>query len=196
MYKTTNLINNKFYIGVHKTNNLDDGYLGSGKYFNSSLNKYGKENFKREILEFFDSKKEMYLKEKEIVNEDFIKQENNYNIKIGGLGGWDHLKKIGKLHPFYGRHHTNETKTKISIIKKGKITSKTTKQKISLKIKNFYKNGGITFKGKHHTEETKIKIGKANSINQIGSSNNQFGTIWIYNEKLKQNKKRKINYLD
>ena len=56
VYITTNLINGKFYIGVHETHNLNDGYLGSGKILRNSVYYHGKENFKREILEFCDNK--------------------------------------------------------------------------------------------------------------------------------------------
>ena len=54
IYLTTNLINNKIYVGQHTTTNLDDGYLGSGKILQKAIKKYGKENFRREILEFCD----------------------------------------------------------------------------------------------------------------------------------------------
>ena len=69
IYKTTNLINNMYYIGFHITSNLNDDYLGSGSYLNRAINKYGKENFKKEILFIFDNFKEMVDKEKEIINE-------------------------------------------------------------------------------------------------------------------------------
>jgi hypothetical protein len=42
IYKTTNLLNGKYYIGMHVTNQIDDGYLGSGKYLNNAIKKYGK----------------------------------------------------------------------------------------------------------------------------------------------------------
>lgn len=50
LYKTTNILNNKFYIGVHTTDDLGDGYKGSGTTLNKAFKKYGKNNFNREIL--------------------------------------------------------------------------------------------------------------------------------------------------
>ena len=89
VYKTTNLINDKFYVGMHKT--LDstefDGYYGSGSVFKKALIKYGKENFVREILFEFDTLEEARLKELEIVSSDFCKEKTNYNISVGGTGG-------------------------------------------------------------------------------------------------------------
>ena len=52
VYKTTNLVNNKYYIGVHATNDLNDGYFGSGKNLKQAIKKYGKEHFKRDIYTF------------------------------------------------------------------------------------------------------------------------------------------------
>ncbi len=93
IYKTTNLINNKIYIGVHSTNNLNDGYLGSGKLLNRSINVHGKENFKKEILRQYPTSEIAYKVENKIVNLKFVKDQNTYNTKIGGDGGWDHLRE-------------------------------------------------------------------------------------------------------
>lgn len=105
VYKTTNLINNKIYIGYHATKNEYDSYLGSGRIFLKAIKKYGKENFIKEILFTYKTKKEALQKEKEIVNENFILSGLNYNCTVGGEGG------IGKSNK--GRKHTKEAIEKI-----------------------------------------------------------------------------------
>lgn len=84
LYETTNLINGKNYRGIHKTSKLEDGYLGSGSALEKSIKKYGKENFKREILEFCDSYEELLEKESLYVDEEWVKDKSNYNLKTGG----------------------------------------------------------------------------------------------------------------
>lgn len=91
IYKITNQIDGKFYIGSHKTKNLNDNYMGSGKYLRYAQEKHGIENFTKEILYIFNTPEEMYQKEAEIVNENYLETNNTYNLKIGGFGGWDHI---------------------------------------------------------------------------------------------------------
>lgn len=83
-YKITNNINNHFYYGIHSTNKLDDGYMGSGLRLTAAYKKYGIENFTKEILKFFDSRKECADYEAEVVNEVLIKDPNCYNVMLGG----------------------------------------------------------------------------------------------------------------
>lgn len=102
VYSTICIVNNKIYIGVHKTDDPDifDGYLGCGVYIDSpssykksktpfqyAVNKYGVKQFKRTILRVFDNEDEAYKLEAELVNEEFIKRTDNYNYKLGGHGG-------------------------------------------------------------------------------------------------------------
>lgn len=84
IYKTTNLIDNKFYIGVHKTDKIEDGYLGSGRYLKNAIKSHGKENFKREIFEFCDSYDEALLAEEKHVKLH-IENPLCYNLVAGGV---------------------------------------------------------------------------------------------------------------
>lgn len=88
LYKTTNLLNGMSYIGAHRSKQKDDEYYGSGKYLRRAIAKYGKENFEKEILDYYDTEEEMYLAEREIVNENFFRSKHTYNMKLGGEGGW------------------------------------------------------------------------------------------------------------
>lgn len=106
-YQTKNLINNKTYIGVHSTNNLNDGYIGSGKLLKQAIKKYGKKNFTCTILCFFDTIHEAYQEELFLVDQIWVESTDNYNISLGGNGGYTnnykkgidnfHYKKRGKL---------------------------------------------------------------------------------------------------
>ena len=86
-YKITNNINGKYYYGVHSTDNLDDGYMGSGTLIIKAIDKYGVENFTKEILEFFDTAREAYAREAELVTRKEVDNPMCYNIRGGGVGG-------------------------------------------------------------------------------------------------------------
>ena len=108
IYKTTNLLSGKYYIGMHSTNNLKDGYMGSGDLIRKSIKKHGKENHKFEILEFCNSREELISKEKEVVNLQEIAKKECLNLKVGG-NSWP-----------LNMERTPQTKQKISDSTKGK----------------------------------------------------------------------------
>lgn len=94
LYEIKNLVNNKIYIGVHETYNLNDHYFGSGKILAQAISKYGKHNFTKRILCFTRDRDQAYEIEALIIDEKFVKDSNTYNIKKGGLGGlgWEHTR--------------------------------------------------------------------------------------------------------
>lgn len=93
IYKVTNNINGKYYIGAHITKNKQDSYLGSGVALKKAVKKYGKENFSKEILHECISKEEMFELEEKLV---CISDKNSYNMRMGGKGGWDHVDSRGE----------------------------------------------------------------------------------------------------
>lgn len=191
IYKTTNLLNGKYYIGMHSTSNLEDGYMGSGKRLRYSINKHGKENHKVEILEFVYNREELKKREKEIVNLNEIAKLDCMNLMIGGKGGYgfisdEHYKKmwLGASKSLKERWQDKEFRNK-SI----KLSSE--------RMKKHHKDGKIkydTFTGKSHTQEAKNKMSVAKKGKGLGIENSQFGTCWITKDGI--NKKIKIEELD
>lgn len=103
VYETTNLVNNKIYIGLHKTIDPDifDGYIGNGIYvtqpytyehartaFQYAVKKYGPKNFRRKTLAIFDTLEEASDLEEKLVDENFLARSDVYNMVLGGLGGY------------------------------------------------------------------------------------------------------------
>lgn len=184
IYKITHLKNNRYYIGMHSTDNLEDGYMGGGKRITNSVRKHGKDAHIKEILEYFDDRESLRLREIELINEDLLNDPMCMNLQPGGGGGIineEHLKKFSKsgVDEFKKRmenpeYYDNFIEKCNQVMKK---RWKDPKQREML-IKN------IDFTGKRHSEESKKLIGDKNSINQKGSSNSMFGKIWIWHENL------------
>ena len=86
IYKTTNLINGKIYVGAHSCSDVNDSYMGSGGSIKSAIKKYGKHNFSKQILFLADSEEEMFDIERVLVDKTFIKRKDVYNKCEGGLG--------------------------------------------------------------------------------------------------------------
>ncbi len=184
LYKTTNLINSKYYYGMHSTYKLDDGYLGSGKMLRYSIRKYGKENFNIEIIEFFPSREDLVNAEMNLITEEMVVDNKLcMNLKKGGLGGFTKeqshkgalrmLDIIWSDSDFITRH--NERKSKL--------------------IKELYLSGKIKrydWTGRKHSKDTIEKMTLSKKGQGLGESNSQFGTCWITkdgeNKKIKKEK--------
>ena len=95
LYEIKNTVNNKIYIGVHQTKDINDGYMGSGTVINKAYKKYGEEKFVKTILEYFNNREDMIRREIEVVNEDFLLRDDTYNLRRGGTGGFDYINKNG-----------------------------------------------------------------------------------------------------
>lgn len=146
IYKVTNNLNNKIYIGQKRSPIFVESYFGSGTQIRRAVEKYGEENFSREVLEWCYSKddlnqKEIYYIDKYNARDDSI----GYNIALGGN--------------IIGMKHSEETKAKMSASAKGRIMSEETKRKLS-----------IAHTGKHLTDEHKYKISQKQKVSMIGKN--------------------------
>lgn len=196
IYKVTNKINNKFYIGKHITNNLNDGYMGSGKLIRAAIKKYGEENFSKEMLHIFDNENEMNQKEKELV----VIIEMSYNLCEGGKGGWSYVNRNGLNLTFtkedqkkggqaYAERYRNDLEFKEKIYDHLLKICKIGGQKYKEKYPN-----GIRFKQSQQAIENQKKA-LAQINHQQGSKNSQYGTCWITNgQKDKKIKKEELDY--
>jgi group I intron endonuclease len=155
LYQTTNLINGKLYIGVHKVVNtaLSKRYLGSGDRIKAAIKKYGRENFVRKTLVEFKCFEDAYAEEAKVVTKEFVKRLDTYNICLGGKGGvnlTEEMKnKISKANS--GKIRSVEHSAKLSAANKGRTHSEEAKVKIS-----------IAGKGRIKSEETRAKLSAAN----------------------------------
>ena len=180
LYKITNNINSNIYIGVHKTKDINDAYMGSGKILKLAIAKYGVDNFTKEVLEFFDNSIDMYSMKAILVNEDFVKRKDTYNIQVGGEGGWNNngsnehierVRKSGKLN--YTKNLGLWVKSDDPVIKKRRSII-----------------AGNAFRNKKHTEETKNQMSESQKKHdRNGSKNVMYGKCWIYNDELKISKR-------
>jgi len=194
LYEIKNKINGKIYVGVHKTLNLNDDYMGSGKILNQAFSKYGKENFEKTIIEFFNNSDEMFAKEKTIVTEEFLQRSDVYNLRRGGTGGFDYINKNGLQK--IARKNANKTlKQKYGdtfLSQLGKIGSQKQiangQREISIeRLKNYpgwknelHKQNALSNANSPEAISKKKQTWAKNQRGK-GIKNSQFGTMWITN---------------
>jgi hypothetical protein len=174
---------------MHKTNNLEDGYMGSGKLIRRAIQKYGVQNFTKEILHIFDNEDEMKTKEKEVV----VINEMSYNLCEGGKGGFSYINT--QVMTTDQRKENGQKGGMVSPGNRGKTnigSSVWAKKHSPLLKQNVRKMGVLAAKEKdaiQKRKETYKRIG-----HQQGEKHSQYGTCWITDGST--NKKIKKEELD
>ena len=184
IYKTTNLLSGRYYIGMHSTDDLNDGYLGSGTLLRKSINKHGKDNHSIEILEFVNSREELAAREKEIVSLQELAKKECMNLKVGGDGGLSTKKhkdawvKAGRAAITQLEQNDPEFKKK----RRAKIEETLKSRGKYEEFKNRIANHRLDWTGLKHSEQTKKKMSDAKKGKGLAQANTQYGTCWITNE--------------
>ena len=193
IYKITNLTNGKYYIGKHKTNNLDDGYMGSGKLIQRAIKKHGVENFRKEILHVFDNEADMNSKEKDLV----VISEDTYNLCPGGHGGFGFINSKGlnykgfksvsirnkEISPF--SHPEKYGREKVQEWRRAGSGEQPWQRLCRWQIENSeqvrYQNEILSQRALSQSSKKK-RIGTFEKIkHQQGERNSQYGSMWITN---------------
>ena len=191
LYKTTCLITGRWYIGMHSTCNMDDGYMGSGKRLRRSIRKYGVDNHKKEILGFFENRELLIEVEKKAITPDMVLDDNCMNLKGGGTGGFvneEHRQKF----LFVGLQNLKVNQDKRIENMKKTLSSDACRKKMSEALLKYFETNENNFKGKQHSDETKKIISEKAKL-RTGENNSQYGTCWITKDGLnKKIKKEEI----
>lgn len=194
IYKTTCNITGRWYIGMHSTSNINDGYMGSGTILRHSIRQHGVKNHTKEILEFVLTREDLVLREIEIVNSSLITEPKCMNIKEGGCGGFindEHMinfLKAGKKAFKEKLINDEEFRNNFSLRKKEDST------KAMLEGKMIPINESYDWTGKKHSVETKELMSEIKKDTGTGDTNSQYGTCWITKDGVnKKIKKENIN---
>jgi hypothetical protein len=188
LYEIKNTVNGKIYVGVHKTKSLDDGYMGSGKVVSNAIRKYGIKHFTKTILETFDNSADMFAKEKEVVNDEFLARTDVYNLRRGGTGGFDYVNRVMSIE-----QRRSAGAAAIRSRRENELANPQQKINRINKLRTLaMKHGSSGFSDESRqkglaamqTAEamTKRKATYAQHKHQSGNQNSQFGTCWIHCE--------------
>lgn len=180
IYKITNNVNGKTYTGMHKTDNLNDGYMGSGKLIQRAVKKHGIENFKKEILFIFDNEEDMKNKEKEVV----VIDETTYNLCPGGHGGFGFINKHSLNNGRRSKDSEEKRSKSVSLYRRQKMKEQEEYEhmkRISLigrsVVMEIFPEG--VWKGRNHKPETIEQMRISAKGKHEGEKNSQYGTCWI-----------------
>jgi hypothetical protein len=172
---------------MHSTFNLDDGYMGSGKYLWNAIRKHGIENFKKEILEFLPDRCSLKIREKELISSLWQTDCMCMNLRPDGEGGFISVENQRIRSIAGGLVHKRKMETDTEYMKECSNRMRNT----IVKLHNEGKIKVPDKTGTKHSEETKEKMRLSACGKHAGEKNSQFGFMWIHNISLKQNKKIK-----
>jgi hypothetical protein len=186
LYKTTCLVTNRYYIGMHSADNLEDGYIGSGRRLRKSIRKYGIENHEKQILEFFENRDLLIEAEKVAITPEMLVDKNCMNLMGGGTGGFISDEQQRHRSICGGKAHKQKMFDDLEY-------RDVVVERLRNTMKKSHKEGKIkynTFEGKTHSEETKQKMSNSSKGIGVGEKNSQYGTCWItkdgVNKKIKK----------
>jgi hypothetical protein len=198
IYKITRIDTGRFYIGMHSTDDLEDGYFGSGKIITASIKKHGKEKHVKQILEFLPSREALKLREKELVNEELLGDKLCMNLKLGGEGGGGFTKEAQQKGSAAGnlaflKKLAEDDSLRNACVERGKL-NKGRKHTITAR-ENMAKARAISksWVGRKHSQDTKQKMSLAHSGKHNGPKNSQYGTCWVIKD---QPMKIRVDELD
>lgn len=194
-YKITNLINQHFYYGIHSTNNLEDGYMGSGHRLHNAYKKYGIKNFQKEILKYFNTRQEALNYELEIVNEKLVNDLNCYNLILGGknlnITGTVCVKDRNGNTFLVSQNDERYLSGELKHTNCFRTLSDETKRKLSEKAKL---RKGIKYNKSNKSKKHKLKKKVENTSVWKGERNSQYNTTYVYKDSIE--KRIKKNLLD
>jgi len=183
VYRTQNLVNGKYYFGVHKTKNPYDNYLGSGKVLKRAVEKYGEQSFIKNVCFIFDNAEEAFAKEFELI-ETYRGDRLCYNLRQGGSGGFDWINREGRniVNNTPGRMAALET-LREDVIKNARRRAASVRNAKTInstpEIKERARAAIVKFwTGRRHKQESLIAISAA-AKKRTGNKNSQFGSCWI-----------------
>lgn len=180
LYCIENLVNGKLYVGKHSAKSFDNSYMGSGVAIRAAIKKHGLENFRKYILRTFESGEEALAAEHFIVDKDFVKDENTYNLIVGGQGGESSFIN-SDIKARIAKNRRAAVAMHIAI--KNSPESQALRSKHLSDVMKRRHAAGKAFRpdwsGRSHREEVKRAMSEA-AASRVGEKNSMFGKTFIH----------------
>ncbi len=179
LYKIENKLNQKIYIGIHSTENINDGYMGSSVLVSQAIEKYGENNFSKTILEYCNNREELVELERKVVDEEFVNRRDTYNLTVGGAGLASTWEKSNETIAYK--------------LKNDPIWAETRSRNISLGVRNAMRKGKCSTANRefqrirNEKSRTKEAIEKrketyAKNKHQQGKNHSRYGKRAVHND--------------